>query len=118
MRSASIDLLMITASTCELDIEHMARTGCSFVYAPNNRVDPRRRHQPPRQRGARRRECRARHRRTMVDYSVDMVEQMKGVHADAACAPSRSDAHAGQLTIEMATISAAKALGAITRSAR
>ncbi len=28
----------------ELDIEQMARVGCSFVYTPTSEVDPRRRH--------------------------------------------------------------------------
>ncbi|HZD29379.1 MAG TPA: amidohydrolase family protein [Xanthobacteraceae bacterium] len=95
----------------ELDIEHMARVGCSFVYTPTSEsmrgggIGPA-----------------ANALRAgvnvalgtdgpMVDYSVDMVEQMKSCalmqhvrHLD----PTRMPA---ETTIEMATINAAKALG-------
>jgi 5-methylthioadenosine/S-adenosylhomocysteine deaminase len=95
----------------ELDIEHMARVGCSFVYTPSSEairgggISPF-----------------ANARRAgvntalgtdgpMVDYSVDMVEQMKVCtlmqhvrHLD----PTRMPVEA---TLEMATINAAKALG-------
>jgi 5-methylthioadenosine/S-adenosylhomocysteine deaminase len=95
----------------ELDIEHMARVGCSFVYTPTSEslrgggIGPF-----------------ANARRAgvnvalgtdgpMVDYSVDMVEQMKACmlmqhvrHLD----PTRMPV---ERTIEMATINAAMALG-------
>jgi len=95
----------------ELDIEHMARVGCSFVYTPTSEsirgggigpfanawragVNVALGTDGP-----------------MVDYSVDMVEQMKACsmmqhvrHLD----PTRMPA---ERTIEMATINAAKALG-------
>ena len=95
----------------ELDIEHMARVGCGFVYTPTSEsmrgggIGPA-----------------ANALRAgvnvalgtdgpMVDYSVDMVEQMKSCalmqhvrHLD----PTRMPA---ETTIEMATINAAKALG-------
>jgi 5-methylthioadenosine/S-adenosylhomocysteine deaminase len=95
----------------ELDIEHMARAGCGFVYTPTSEsmrgggIGPA-----------------ANALRAgvnvalgtdgpMVDYSVDMVEQMKSCalmqhvrHLD----PTRMPA---ETTIEMATINAAKALG-------
>lgn len=95
----------------DLDLEHMARVGCSFVYTPTSEsirgggIGPA-----------------ANALRAgvnvalgtdgpMVDYSVDMVEQMKGCtlmqharHLD----PTRMPA---EITIEMATINAAKALG-------
>jgi 5-methylthioadenosine/S-adenosylhomocysteine deaminase len=95
----------------ELDIEHMARMGCSFVYTPSSEsirgggISPF-----------------ANARRAgvntalgtdgpMVDYSVDMVEQMKVCtlmqhvrHLD----PTRMPVEAA---LEMATINAAKALG-------
>src|SRR5689334_370481 len=104
--------LLIHGIHCtELDIEHMARAGCSFVYTPTSEsmrgggIGPA-----------------ANALRAgvnvalgtdgpMVDYSVDMVEQMKSCtlmqhvrHLD----PTRMPAEA---TIEMATINAAKALG-------
>lgn len=95
----------------ELDIEHMARVGCSFVYTPTSEsirgggigpfanawragVNVALGTDGP-----------------MVDYSVDMVEQMKACsmmqhvrHLD----PTRMPA---ERTVEMATINAAKALG-------
>ncbi len=95
----------------ELDIEHMARVGCSFVYTPTSEsirgggigpfanawragVNVALGTDGP-----------------MVDYSVDMVEQMKACsmmqhvrHLD----PTRMSV---ERTIEMATINAAKALG-------
>ncbi len=95
----------------ELDIEHMARTGCSFVYTPTSESI----------RGGGIGPIANAHRAgvtvalgtdgPMVDYSVDMVEQMKACtlmqhvrHLD----PTRMPA---ECTIEMATINAAKALG-------
>jgi 5-methylthioadenosine/S-adenosylhomocysteine deaminase len=95
----------------ELDIEQMAHVGCSFVYTPTSEsirgggigpianawrvgVNVALGTDGP-----------------MVDYTVDMVEQMKGCtlmqhvrHLD----PTRMPA---ERTIEMATINAAKALG-------
>lgn len=95
----------------ELDIEHMARVGCNFVYTPSSEairgggISPF-----------------ANARRAgvnvalgtdgpMVDYSVDMVEQMKVCtlmqhvrHLD----PTRMPV---ECSLEMATINAAKALG-------
>jgi 5-methylthioadenosine/S-adenosylhomocysteine deaminase len=95
----------------ELDIEQMARVGCSFVYTPTSEsirgggiapfanawrdgVNVALGTDGP-----------------MVDYTVDMVEQMKGCtlmqhvrHLD----PTRMPA---ERTIEMATINGAKALG-------
>jgi 5-methylthioadenosine/S-adenosylhomocysteine deaminase len=95
----------------ELDIEHMARVGCSFVYTPTSES----------MRGGGIGPFANAHRAginvalgtdgPMVDYSVDMVEQMKACsmmqhvrHLD----PTRMPA---ETTIEMATINAAKALG-------
>ncbi|MGC1464558.1 MAG: amidohydrolase family protein [Pseudolabrys sp.] len=95
----------------ELDIEHMARVGCSFVYTPTSEsirgggigpfanawragVNVALGTDGP-----------------MVDYSVDMVEQMK------ACSMMQHVRHLDptrmpvERTIEMATINAAKALG-------
>src|ERR1043166_7556972 len=95
----------------ELDIEHMARVGCSFVYTPTSEsirgggigpfanawragINVALGTDGP-----------------MVDYSVDMVEQMKSCmlmqhvrHLD----PTRISA---ERALEMATINAAKALG-------
>ena len=80
----------------ELDIEQMARVGCSFVYTPTSEAI----------RGGGISPFANAHRAgvnvalgtdgPMVDYSVDMVEQMKVCTLDAACAPSRSDPHAGR----------------------
>jgi len=95
----------------ELDIEHMARTGCSLVYTPTSESI----------RGGGIAPTANAHRAgvnvalgtdgPMVDYSVDMVEQMKACtlmqhvrHLD----PTRMPA---ETTIEMATINAARALG-------
>src|SRR3954468_1776715 len=95
----------------ELDIEHMARTGCSFVYTPTSES----------LRGGGIGPFANAHRAgvnvalgtdgPMVDYSVDMVEQMKACtlmqhvrHLD----PTRMPA---ECTLEMATINAATALG-------
>ena len=95
----------------DLDIEHMARVGASFVYTPTSEsirgggiapfvyalragVNVALGTDGP-----------------MVDYSVDMVEQMKACsmmqhvrHLDPTVMPAET-------TIEMATINAAKALG-------
>jgi 5-methylthioadenosine/S-adenosylhomocysteine deaminase len=95
----------------ELDIEHMARAGCSFVYTPTSEsirgggigpfanawragINVALGTDGP-----------------MVDYSVDMVEQIKACmlmqhvrHLD----PTRMPV---ERSIEMATINAAKALG-------
>ena len=95
----------------DLDIEHMARVGASFVYTPTSEsirgggIAP---------------FANALHAGVnvalgtdgpMVDYSVDMVEQMKACsmmqhvrHLDPTVMPAET-------TIEMATINAAKALG-------
>jgi 5-methylthioadenosine/S-adenosylhomocysteine deaminase len=95
----------------ELDIEHMARTGCSFVYTPSSESI----------RGGGISPFANAHRAgvnvalgtdgPMVDYSVDMVEQMKVCslmqhvrHLD----PTRMPV---EVSLEMATINAAKALG-------
>jgi 5-methylthioadenosine/S-adenosylhomocysteine deaminase len=95
----------------ELDIEHMARVGCSFVYTPSSESI----------RGGGISPFANAHRAgvnvalgtdgPMVDYSVDMVEQMKVCslmqhvrHLD----PTRMPV---EVSLEMATINAAKALG-------
>ena len=95
----------------DLDIEHMARMGCSFVYTPSSESI----------RGGGISPFSNAHRAginvalgtdgPMVDYSVDMVEQMKVAslmqhvrHLD----PTRMPV---ELTLEMATIKAARALG-------
>jgi 5-methylthioadenosine/S-adenosylhomocysteine deaminase len=95
----------------ELDIEHMARVGCSFVYTPTSESI----------RGGGISPFANAHRAgvnvalgtdgPMVDYSVDMVEQMKVCtlmqhvrHLDPTRMPVET-------TLEMATINAAKALG-------
>jgi 5-methylthioadenosine/S-adenosylhomocysteine deaminase len=95
----------------ELDIEHMARVGCHFVYTPTSEAI----------RGGGISPFANAHRAgvnvalgtdgPMVDYSVDMVEQMKVCslmqhvrHLD----PTRMPV---ERTLEMATINAAKALG-------
>jgi 5-methylthioadenosine/S-adenosylhomocysteine deaminase len=95
----------------ELDIEQMARVGCSFVYTPSSEAI----------RGGGISPFANAHRAgvnvalgtdgPMVDYSVDMVEQMKVCilmqhvrHLD----PTRMPV---ELSLEMATINAAKALG-------
>jgi 5-methylthioadenosine/S-adenosylhomocysteine deaminase len=95
----------------ELDIEQMAHVGCSFVYTPTSESI----------RGGGIGPFANAHRAgvnvalgtdgPMVDYTVDMVEQMKACtlmqhvrHLD----PTRMPA---ERSIEMATINAAKALG-------
>ena len=95
----------------ELDIEQMAQMGCSFVYTPTSELI----------RGGGISPFANAHRAginvalgtdgPMVDYSVDMVEQMKVCtlmqhvrHLD----PTRMPV---ERTLEMATINAAKALG-------
>jgi 5-methylthioadenosine/S-adenosylhomocysteine deaminase len=94
----------------ELDIEHMARVGCSFVYTPTSES----------MRGGGISPFANAHRAgvnvalgtdgPMVDYSVDMVEQMKVCtlmqhvrHLDPTRMPVET-------TLEMATVNAAKAL--------
>jgi 5-methylthioadenosine/S-adenosylhomocysteine deaminase len=95
----------------ELDIEHMARVGASFVYTPSSES----------MRGGGISPFAAAARAgvntalgtdgPMVDYSVDMVEQMK------VCALMQHVRHLDptrmpvERTLEMATINAAKALG-------
>jgi 5-methylthioadenosine/S-adenosylhomocysteine deaminase len=95
----------------ELDIEHMARVGTSFVYTPSSEAI----------RGGGISPFANAHRAgvnvalgtdgPMVDYSVDMVEQMK------VCALMQHVRHLDptrmpvERTLEMATINAAKALG-------
>jgi 5-methylthioadenosine/S-adenosylhomocysteine deaminase len=95
----------------ELDIEQMARVGCSFIYTPSSEAI----------RGGGISPFANAHRAgvnvalgtdgPMVDYSVDMVEQMKLCtlmqhvrHLD----PTRMPV---ECSLEMATINAAKALG-------
>jgi 5-methylthioadenosine/S-adenosylhomocysteine deaminase len=95
----------------DLDIEHMARAGCSLVYTPTSES----------MRGGGIGPAARAHRAgvnvalgtdgPMVDYSVDMVEQMKCCillqhvrHLDPTLMPP-------ERTIEMATINAAKAVG-------
>ncbi len=95
----------------ELDLEHMARVGASLIYTPTSESI----------RGGGIGPIANAHRAgvnvalgtdgPMVDYSVDMVEQMKACtlmqhvrHLD----PSRMPA---ERAVEMATINAAKALG-------
>ena len=104
-------LLIHGIHVTDLDIEHMARMGCSFVYTPTSESI----------RGGGIAPFAVAHRAgvnvalgtdgPMVDYSVDMVEQMKNCtlmqhvrHLD----PTRMPA---ERVIEMATINAAKALG-------
>jgi 5-methylthioadenosine/S-adenosylhomocysteine deaminase len=95
----------------ELDIEHMARVGASFVYTPSSEAI----------RGGGISPFANAHRAgvnvalgtdgPMVDYSVDMVEQMK------VCAMMQHVRHLDptrmpvERTLEMATINGAKALG-------
>jgi 5-methylthioadenosine/S-adenosylhomocysteine deaminase len=95
----------------DLDIEHMARVGVSFVYTPTSEsirgggIAP--------FANALRADVNVALGTDgpMVDYSVDMVEQMKACsmmqhvrHLDPTVMPAET-------TIEMATINAAKALG-------
>jgi 5-methylthioadenosine/S-adenosylhomocysteine deaminase len=95
----------------ELDIEHMARVGCSFVYTPTSEsmrgggISPFANAQRAGVNVALGTDG------PMVDYSVDMVEQMKACtlmqhvrHLD----PTRMPV---ERALEMATINAAKALG-------
>ncbi len=95
----------------ELDIEHMAQVGASFVYTPSSEAI----------RGGGIAPFATAHRAgvnvalgtdgPMVDYSVDMVEQMK------VCALMQHVRHLDptrmpvERTLEMATINGAKALG-------
>jgi 5-methylthioadenosine/S-adenosylhomocysteine deaminase len=104
--------LMIHGIHCtELDIEQMARMGASLVYTPSSEAI----------RGGGIAPAANAHRAgvnvalgtdgPMVDYSVDMVEQMK------VCALMQHVRHLDptrmplSLTVEMATINGAKALG-------
>jgi 5-methylthioadenosine/S-adenosylhomocysteine deaminase len=95
----------------ELDIEHMARMGASFVYTPSSEairgggIAPFSNAQRAGVNTALGTDG------PMVDYSVDMVEQMK------VCALMQHVRHLDptrmpvERTLEMATINAAKALG-------
>ena len=95
----------------ELDIEHMARVGCSFVYTPTSEsmrgggIGPFANAQRAGVNVALGTDG------PMVDYSVDMVEQMK------VCALMQHVRHLDptrmpvERALEMATINAAKALG-------
>jgi 5-methylthioadenosine/S-adenosylhomocysteine deaminase len=95
----------------ELDIEHMARVGCSFVYTPTSEsmrgggISPFANAQRAGVNVALGTDG------PMVDYSVDMVEQMK------VCALMQHVRHLDptrmpvERALEMATINAAKALG-------
>lgn len=104
-------LLIHGIHVTDLDIEHMAKVGCSFVYTPTSEAI----------RGGGIAPFAAARRAgvnvalgtdgPMVDYSVDMVEQMKACtlmqhvrHLDATAMPA-------ERSLEMATINAAKALG-------
>ena len=80
----------------ELDIEHMAQCRRAFRLHADQRIDPRRRHRPGRERAARRHQRRARHRRTDGRLFGRHGRADEGLHADAACAPSRSDPHVGR----------------------
>jgi 5-methylthioadenosine/S-adenosylhomocysteine deaminase len=104
-------LLIHCIHVTELDIEHMARVGASFVYTPTSEsirgggIGPVSNAQRAGVNVALGTDG------PMVDYSVDMVEQMKACalmqhvrHLD----PTRMPA---ERLIEMATINAAKALG-------
>lgn len=95
----------------DLDIEHMARVGCSLVYTPTSEsmrgggIVPASNAQRAGVNVALGTDG------PMVDYSVDMVEQMK------ACALMQHVRHLDptrmppERTIEMATLNGAKALG-------
>jgi 5-methylthioadenosine/S-adenosylhomocysteine deaminase len=95
----------------ELDIEQMARVGCSFVYTPSSEsmrgggISPFANAQRAGVNTALGTDG------PMVDYSVDMVEQMK------VCALMQHVRHLDptrmpvERTLEMATINAARALG-------
>jgi 5-methylthioadenosine/S-adenosylhomocysteine deaminase len=95
----------------ELDIEHMARVGCSFVYTPTSEAIRGGGIAPFANAARAGVNVALGTDGPMVDYSVDMVEQMKACtlmqhvrHLD----PTRMPA---ERTIEMATINAARALG-------
>ena len=95
----------------ELDIEHMARVGCSFVYTPTSEAIRGGGIGPFANAWKAGVNVALGTDGPMVDYSVDMVEQMKACtlmqhvrHLD----PTRMPA---ERSIEMATINAAKALG-------
>ena len=104
-------ILIHCIHSTELDIEHMARVGASLVYTPTSEsirgggIGPAANAQRAGVNVALGTDG------PMVDYSVDMVEQMKACalmqhvrHLD----PTRMPA---ERTLEMATINAAKALG-------
>ncbi len=95
----------------ELDIEHMARVGCSFVYTPTSESIRGGGIAPFANAARAGVNVALGTDGPMVDYSVDMVEQMKACtlmqhvrHLD----PTRMPA---ERTIEMATLNGAKALG-------
>jgi 5-methylthioadenosine/S-adenosylhomocysteine deaminase len=95
----------------DLDIEQMARVGCSFVYTPTSEAIRGGGIAPFANAARAGVNVALGTDGPMVDYSVDMVEQMKACtlmqhvrHLD----PTRMPA---ERTIEMATINAARALG-------
>ena len=104
-------LLIHCIHVTELDIEHMARVGASFVYTPTSEsmrgggISPVSNAQRAGVTVALGTDG------PMVDYSVDMVEQMK------VCALMQHVRHldptriSAERALEMATINAAKALG-------
>ena len=104
-------LLIHGIHATDLDIEHMARVGCSFVYTPTSEAI----------RGGGIGPFAVAHKAgvnvalgtdgPMVDYTVDMIEQMKACtllqhvrHLDPTVMPP-------ERSLEMATINAARALG-------
>lgn len=95
----------------ELDIEHMARTGCSFVYTPSSESIRGGGISPFANAARAGVNVALGTDGPMVDYSVDMVEQMK------VCAMMQHVRHLDptrmpvERCLEMATINAAKALG-------
>ncbi len=95
----------------DLDIEHMARTRCSFVYTPTSESIRGGGIAPFANAARAGVNVALGTDGPMVDYSVDMVEQMKGCtlmqhvrHLDPTVMPA-------ERTLEMATINGAKALG-------
>jgi len=104
-------LLIHGIHVTELDIEHMARVGCSLVYTPTSESIRGGGIAPAANAARAGVNVALGTDGPMVDYSVDMVEQMKACtlmqhvrHLD----PTRMPA---ERTVEMATINGAKALG-------